>query len=128
MEPEWLTGGTNIQRAVDSERAVWRQIKPGDSKDRLIKKTAKPRGRFSGQPCLTPPSFLSWPRPRGCRYDICPHGNSRRGGREPGSAGVTSRVIVLGRRPPVWGELTNARKFSLISPPHPLTPSLPRRG
>lgn len=86
-------GPTFRELLTGRERAVWRQIKPGDSKDRLIKKTAKPRGQGSqANPAPTPPLLPIlglWPR--AAEKNICPHGNSRRGGREPGSAGVTSR-------------------------------------
>lgn len=37
-------GPTFTELLTGRERAVRRQIKPGDSKDRLIKKMAKPRG------------------------------------------------------------------------------------
>ena len=89
-------GPTFRELLTGRKRAVWRQIKPGDSKDRLIKKMAKPRGRGSqANPAPNPPLLPilgRWPRAdAAAEKDICPHGNSRRGGREPGSAGVTSR-------------------------------------
>ena len=90
-------GGTNSQRAVDrqGERGM-EADKTGDSRLRLIKKMAKPRGRGSkANPAPTPPLLPilgRWPRAdAAAEKDICPHGNSRRGGGEPGSAGVTSR-------------------------------------
>lgn len=125
LEPEWLTGrDQHSELLTGRERAVWRQIKPGDSKDRLIKKTAKPRGKAQANPAPTPPLLPIlglWPR--AAEKDICPHGNSRRGGRSQ------AQLVSLQQDSPgqetsgVGGELTNARK------PHPpltpLTPSLP---
>ena len=91
-------GPTVRELLTGRESAVWRQIKPEDSRLRLIKKMAKPRGRGSkANPAPAPPLLPilgRWPRAdaaAAAEKDICPHGNSRRGGGEPGSAGVTSR-------------------------------------
>lgn len=62
-------GPTFRELLTGRERTVWRQIKPGDSKDRLIKKTAKPRGQGSQAnpaPNSSPPSYPG-PVATGCR-------------------------------------------------------------